>query len=132
MRASDSNYLIDESRTLSLGGCGGIKKFPSEVPQTIYSCAANVVLLKVGVLAKGLAYGNNFDAPSILNTIQYQPLWGTFSNCSHLRTHGQEILYKCVTFSRRSNLELFARTISQNQNIGDLVRSLPISVPLFG
>lgn len=81
---------------------------------------------------KGLAYGNNFDAPSILNTVQYQRLWDTFSNCIHQRANGQEILYKCVTFSERSNLELFARTISQNQNIRDLVGSLPISVPLFG
>jgi len=119
------------SRGRSLGGRGGIKKLPEEVLYAIFSYAADGVLPEVQVKTKDLTYGCSFEAPSTFNKIQYKGLCSVLRTCHRWRTLGQEILCKYVNLSEWSNLELFARTVSQNQNIGALVRSLRISVRPF-
>ncbi|CUS11707.1 unnamed protein product [Tuber aestivum] len=119
------------SRGRSLGGCGGIKKLPDEVLHAIFSFAADGVLPEVQVKTKDLTYGCGFEAPSTFNKVRYKGLWSVLRTCHHWRTLSQEILYKYVNLSDWSNLELFARTVSHNQDMGALVRSLRISVRPF-
>jgi len=122
----DANGSI--SRGCSLRDCGGIRKLPDEVLHAIFSYAADGVLPEVQVKTKDLTYGYSFEAPSTFNKIRYKGLCSVLRTCHRWRTLGQEILCKYVNLSEWSSLELFARTVSQNQNIGALVRSLRISV----
>ncbi|PUU78192.1 hypothetical protein B9Z19DRAFT_984070 [Tuber borchii] len=119
------------SRRCSPRGCSGIKKLPEEVLHAIFSYAADGVLPEVQVKTKDLTYGCGFEAPSNFNKIRYKGLYSVLRTCRRWRTLGQEILCKYVNLSEWSNLELFARTVSQNQDVGALVRSLRISVRPF-
>lgn len=119
------------SRRCSRGGCSGIRKLPEEVLHAIFSYAADGVLPEVQVKTKDLTYGCGFEAPSNFNKIRYKGLYSVLRTCRRWRTLGQEILCKYVNLSEWSNLELFARTVSQNQDVGALVRSLRISVRPF-
>ncbi|RPA97862.1 hypothetical protein L873DRAFT_1094292 [Choiromyces venosus 120613-1] len=110
---------------------GGIRKLPREVLHAIFSYAADGVLPEVQVKAKDLTYGCNFEVPSTFNKIRYKGLWSMLRTCHYWRDLGREILYKYVNLSEWSTLELFARTVSRDHEIGALVRSLRISVPQF-
>jgi len=118
-------------RRCSPRGYSGIKKLPEEVLHAIFSYAADGVLPEVQVKTKDLTYGCGFEAPSTFNRIRYKGLYSVLRTCRRWRTLGQEILCKYVNLSEWSNLELFARTVSQNQDVGALVRSLRISVRPF-
>ncbi|KAG0127692.1 hypothetical protein HOY82DRAFT_580474 [Tuber indicum] len=114
------------------GGCGGIKKLPEEILHAIFSYAADGVLPEVQVKTRDLTYGSSFEVPSAFNKTRYKGLQSVLRTCRHWRTLGQEILYKYVNLNEWSNLELFARTLSRDRDIGALVRSLRVSVPPFG
>lgn len=106
----------------------GIRKLSEDTLHMIFSYVADGLMPEDQMKMKNVHIGSNFRLDASFTTTRYRRLKSVIFSCRYWRNLSQHIVYKYVNLDQFRNFKRFAHTISENPELGRMVRAVKINI----
>ncbi|KAI5852935.1 hypothetical protein DFP73DRAFT_534593 [Morchella snyderi] len=110
------------------GAVTGIRKLSEDNLTTIFSYLADGLMPEDQMETKNVHIGNSFKFDTSFTTTRYRRLRAVLRSCHYWRHLGQQIVCKYVNLNKLPSFELFVRTISEDEELGNMVRAIKVNI----
>lgn len=110
------------------GAITGIRKLSEDVLTTIFSYLADGLMPEEQMETKNVHIGNSFKFDTSFTTTRYRRLRAVLRSCHYWRHLGQQIVCKYVNLNKLPSFERFVRTISEDEELGNMVRAIKVNI----
>lgn len=106
----------------------GVKKLSEDTLHMIFSYVADGLMPEDQMKMKNVHIGSNFRLDASFTSIRYRRLKSVLRSCRYWRHLSQHIVYKYVNLDQFCNFKGFVRTISEDAELGKMVRAVKINI----
>ncbi|KAH0602267.1 uncharacterized protein H6S33_009877 [Morchella sextelata] len=110
------------------GAVTGIRKLSEDTLTTIFSYLADGLMPEDQMETKNVHIGNSFKFDTSFTTTRYRRLRAVLRSCHYWRHLGQQIVCKYVNLNKLPSFERFVRTISEDEELGNMVRAIKVNI----